>query len=149
MLNMLRRAWRELELLVSRPINRFTAAALSTYTMLWGVWLSNPFWQVFNQSPLYRWMADVASETVWGLGAVSVGVIMLYGVIRSSKKSLTIGAFVGFIHWLLIAVGYFAGSWQNTGGITSIFMATYCGVIYLNLRVVNHNLAFEKDSDII
>jgi hypothetical protein len=146
---MLRRAWRELELLVSRPINRFTAATLSVYTILWGFWLSNPFWQVFNQAALYDWMAEVASETVWGIGAMTVGAVMLYGVIRASHKSLTIGAFVGFIHWLLIALGYFAGNWQNTGGITSLFMATYCGIIYLNLRVVNHNLAFEKDSDII
>lgn len=74
---------------------------------------------------------------------------MTYGVVKASPKSLTIGAFVGFLHWLLIAIGYFAGNWMNTGGITSMAMAIYCAAIYLNLRVVNYNLAFEKDSDII
>lgn len=74
---------------------------------------------------------------------------MTYGVARPSNNSLTIGAFVGFLFWLVIAVGYFAGDWKNAGGITSVAMAVYCAAIYLNLRVVNHNLAFEKDSDII
>lgn len=132
-----------------RPINRVAAGTLSVYTMLWGLWLSNPFWDVFTQSELYGWLASVASETTWGLLALGVGLIMTYGVIKGSTKSLTIGAFVGFLHWLLIAIGYFAGDWRNTGGITSVAMAVYCGAIYLNLRVVNHNLAFEKDSDII
>lgn len=117
--------------------------------MLWGLWLSNPFWDVFHQGTLYRWLASVADETVWGLSALGVGIVMTYGVVKGSQKSLTIGAFVGFLYWLLIAIGYFAGNWRNTGGITSTAMAVYCAAIYLNLRVVNHNLAFEKDSDIL
>jgi hypothetical protein len=146
----LRRAWRGLVEALYRPINRVAAGTLSVYTMLWGLWLFNPFWEVFSQGAVYSWLASVANEAVWGTMAFVVGVVMTYGVMRASNKSLTIGAFVGFLHWLLIALGYFAGDWKNTGGITSTAMAVYCAAIYLNLRVVNHNnLAFEKDSDII
>jgi len=117
--------------------------------MLWGLWIANPFWEVFSQARLYGWMSDVAGEEIWGMGAMVAGGVMFYGVIRASHKSLTIGAFVGFLHWLAIAVAYFAGNWKNTGGVTSFFLALYCAVIYLNMRVVDCNLAFEKDSDII
>jgi len=149
MLSVLKRAWRGLVRELYRPINRVAAGTLSIYTILWGLWLSNPFWEVFPHVKIYSWLGNVASETAWGILAVGVGVIMTYGVIRASEKSLTIGAFVGFLHWLLISIGYFAGNWQNPGGITSMAMAVYCAAIYLNLRVVNHNLAFEKDSDIL
>ncbi|QIN94014.1 hypothetical protein PP459_gp220 [Streptomyces phage Wakanda] len=149
MYSLLKRAWRGLVREIHRPINRVAAGTLSIYTMLWGLWLSNPFWEVFSQGKLYGWLGSVADETVWGLLALGVGAVMTYGVVKASPKSLTIGAFVGFLHWLLIAIGYFAGNWMNTGGITSVAMAIYCAAIYLNLRVVNHNLAFEKDSDII
>lgn len=137
MLKLFKRAWDGLALALSRPINKVAAVTLSIYTFLWGCWLANPFWEVFDNSRMYSWLQSVAPEPFWGWLAISVGVIMTYGVIRSSYNSLTIGAFVGFIHWLLIAMGYFAGDWENTGGLTSVAMAVYCAAIYLNLRFLH------------
>ncbi|QWT29917.1 membrane protein [Streptomyces phage TunaTartare] len=137
MVNILKRAWKELATALSKPINKVAAVVLSVYTFLWGFWIANPFWDVFKHAELYSWLSDVAPETFWGILAMAVGAIMTYGVVRGSENSLTIGAFVGFIHWLIIAMGYFAGDWKNTGGITSSAMALYCAAIYLNIRYLH------------
>lgn len=137
MINILRRAWESLATALARPINKVAAVVLSIYTFLWGVWIANPFWDVFGNAHVYDWLSGVAPEEYWGSMAMAVGAIMTYGVIRGSRNSLTIGAFVGFIYWLIIAMGYFAGDWKNTGGITSSAMALYCAAIYLNIRYLH------------
>jgi|SRR5882757_1559606 len=137
MLTLLRRALETLAIALSRPINKVAAVTLSIYTFLWGCWIANPFWNVFEHAKVYSWLSGIAPETVWGGIAIAVGIIMTYGVIRSSYNSLTIGAFIGFIHWLVISMGYFAGDWQNTGGLTSAAMAIYCAAIYLNVRFIH------------
>jgi hypothetical protein len=152
MIHFLRRAWEGLATALSRPVNKVAAATLSIYTFLWGLWLVNPFWSVFGTANVYSWLQSVASETAWGVLALLVGAAMTYGLVKSSENSLTIGAFVGFLHWLIIGMGYFAGDWHSTGGITSMTMAIFCAAIYLNMRFLHfrrNDLAFEKDSDII
>lgn len=137
MIEILRRAWEGLASALARPINKVAAVVLSVYTFLWGLWVANPFWNVFEYSRVYSWLDGIAPEEFWGGMAMVVGAVMTYGVVRSSYKSLTIGAFVGFINWLIIAMGYFAGDWKNTGGITSSAMALYCAAIYLNIRYLH------------
>ncbi|WMI33423.1 membrane protein [Streptomyces phage Phredrick] len=152
MINFLRRAWEGLALALSRPVNKVAAATLSVYTFLWGLWLASPFWEVFSGAHVYSWLDSVASETIWGILAMAAGAAMTYGLVKGSENSLTIGAFVGFLHWLVIGMGYFAGDWHNTGGLTSSAMAIFCAAIYLNMRFLHfrqNDLAFEKDSDII
>jgi hypothetical protein len=150
MIKFLKRAWEGLAFALSRPINKVAAATLSVYTFLWGLWLTSPFWEVFSSANVYSWLNSVMPEAAWGIVAMAVGAVMSYGLARGSENSLTIGAFVGFIHWLIISMGYFAGDWRNTGGLTSLAMAIYCGAIYLNLRFQHfheNDLAFEKNSD--
>lgn len=138
MVSILRRAWQELATALSKPINKVAAVVLSTYTFLWGFWIANPFWNVFGHAKIYDWLNQVAPESYWGCMAMAVGAIMTYGVMRGSANSLTIGAFVGFIHWLIISMGYFMGDWQNTGGVTSASMAIFCAAIYLNIRFLRY-----------
>jgi hypothetical protein len=137
MMNILRRAWNSLALALSRPINRVAAVTLSVYTFLWGCWLASPFWSVFAGTKMFDWLSSVGNEYFWGGLAISVGAVMTYGVARGSRNSLTAGAFVGFIYWLLISIGYFAGDWKNTGGLTAAAMAIFCAAIYLNLRFIH------------
>lgn len=116
-----------------RPVNTAAIIILGAYTTLWGLWVANPLWTVFDQAPLYNWMMQVMPEVIWGIIALCVGMLMVYGVIQHSYRSLTTGAFVGYFHWLIIAIMYFGGDWQNTGGITSLVVSIYCAFIWLNI----------------
>jgi hypothetical protein len=108
---------------------------MAVYTMLWGFWLVNPWWSVFEHAHLYDWLAGAAPEWFWGSFALVTGALMAVGIVRHTFAALTRGAFFGFIHWGIITTGYFLGDWQNTGGITAAMIAVYCAFIYLNLMV--------------
>ena len=123
-----------------KPVNTAAIILLGAYTTLWGIWVASPFWEVFSRAPLYSWMNAVMPEIFWGLIAIAVGILMIYGVLRHSFLSLTAGALVGYFHWLVIAIMYFGGDWQNTGGITSFIVSLYCGFIWLNITKNRDNL---------
>lgn len=131
---------------LGNPINTAAVVILGVYTFIWGLWVGNPFWDAFSRADLFTALSSVFPELVWGIFALSVGSIMFYGFIRPSYRTLTRGAWAGFVHWLIIAGGYFAGDWQNTGGITALMIAVYCGFVYLNLRVNRDTLDFEERS---
>jgi hypothetical protein len=122
------------------PVNTAAIIILGAYTTIWGLWVANPFWTVFTQAHLYDWMNRLMPEWAWGLIAIVVGLMMVYGVLRHSYRSLTLGALVGYFHWLAIAIMYFGGDWQNTGGITSLIIAIYSGFIWLNITRNKGNL---------
>jgi hypothetical protein len=118
-----------------KPINPAASIILGIYTVLWGLWVVNPFWSVFARAPLYTVMAQLAPEWAWGCFALFCGGLMIYGAAKRSFGALTRGAgFVG-MHWFLICLCYFLSDWQSTGGITALMMAIYAGFVYLNIRV--------------
>jgi hypothetical protein len=121
--------------ILSIPVNNAISLITGLYTLLWGLWVINPYWEVFSRAPLFNALNSVAPEYVWGFIALVTGTFMVWGVLKHSAKSLGRGTFIGFVHWTVIAGGYFAGDWQNTGGITALLIAIYSGYIYLNLRV--------------
>lgn len=118
-----------------RPINKAAISIMAVFTLLWGVWVGNPWWSVFNQADIFNAMQFLAPEYVWGLGALAVGVTMLHGVIKMSYNSLRLGAQTGFYFWLFASINFFIGDWKNTGGITLLMIAIYCGYIALNLAI--------------
>jgi hypothetical protein len=135
-----------------RPINTAAISIMGFFTILWGFWVGNPFWSVFDQADLYSFMTVFMPEWAWGLLAVTVGVTMVYGVLQNSLRKLRGGALVGFYFWLFASLNFFLGDWQNTGGITLLMIALYCGYIALNLHinrksfeVDQESFAFEKD----
>jgi hypothetical protein len=103
--------------------------------MLWGAWVANPFWSVFSRAPLYDAMASIAPEWAWGLFAIFIGCVILYGVLKPSYKTLTRAAWAACWHWAVIAGFYFVADYMNTGGITSLTFAIYAAFIYLNIKV--------------
>lgn len=118
-----------------RPINKAAISIMASFTLLWGCWVANPWWTVFTTAPLFNAMSLLAPEWVWGVTAIVVGIAMLAGVIRMSYRSLMMGASAGFYFWICASIAFFLGDWQNTGGITLLMIALYCGYIALNLRV--------------
>lgn len=79
-------------------------------------------------------------EYAWGCIALTVGMLMIYGVVRHSYRSLITGSLVGYFHWLMISIMYFGGDWQNTGGITAMIISIYCAFIFLNITKNKENL---------
>lgn len=117
------------------PINPTGSILLGLYTILWGFWISNPWWDVFDRAELYSGMQDLAPEWLWGAAAVAASIVTLYGAIKPSYRSFTIGALILAWHWGMVSLMYFLGDWQNTGGITSALIFTYAVYIFVNVRV--------------
>lgn len=118
-----------------KPINPAASIILGVYTVLWGLWVVNPFWSVFARAPLYSVMATIAPEWAWGCFALFCGSLMIYGAWKRSFGALTRGSIFVWGHWFLIGVCYFLGDWQSTGGITAIMLSIYAAFVYLNIRV--------------
>ena len=118
-----------------KPINTSAIVLLGVYTVLWGLWLIAPWWDVFTVAALYSQMAAIAPEWVWGMVALVCGSATMYGAIKPSYKTLSIGALVAGWHWTMVSVFYFSGDWHNTGGITAFIFAVYAAFVYLNIRV--------------
>jgi hypothetical protein len=119
------------------PINPAAVVLLGIYTVLWGLWVANPFWDVFSTAPLFSVLSTTAPEVFWGCLAIFCGCITIYGAYKRRYRPLIYGAATAGWHWMMIAVFYFAGDWQNTGGITALIFCVYAGFVYLNIRV-NH-----------
>jgi hypothetical protein len=130
------------------PINVSATIILGAYTVLWGLWVANPFWTVFTQADIFNVLADIGGEYLWGILAIVMGTITVYGVIKPSYGNLTRGAFSMFFQWLTVGICYFLGDWQNTGGITGIMLAVYAAFIWLNLRVNRRRFGWtEKEAN--
>lgn len=127
------------------PANTSAIILLGMYTVAWGLWLISPAWHTFGSAKLYSRMAMVAPEEVWGLVAVTSGLIIIYGVIRHSYHSLIAGSAVGAWFWMTVSVFYYIGDWHNTGGLTSMALSLYSGFIYVNTRVNKEHVTHLRD----
>jgi hypothetical protein len=127
-----------------KPINTAAIVLLGGYTILWGIWVGNPFWTVFTQAKLYSVLSGVAPEYFWGALAIVVGTMTVFGAVKRSYRSLVIGASVVGWHWFMIAIFYLMGDWHNTGGSTSMTFAVYAAYIYLNIKVNHGKNAWKK-----
>lgn len=116
-----------------RPLNTAAISILGVFSVLWGIWVGNPFWSVFRQAEIFEVMAAVLPEWAWGSIAFVVGSIMIYGVKEQKYHALKNGALAGFYFWLFASISFFAGDWKNTGGLTLAMIALYCGYVALNL----------------
>jgi hypothetical protein len=117
-----------------KPINPSIIIVLGVYTILWGLWVANPFWTVFTQAPLYSALA-LGGEYTWGGIVLAAGLLITRGATKPSYFNLILGSGVGFLTWLTVAIFYFVGDWANTGGLTALAFATYCLLVYLNIKV--------------
>lgn len=108
---------------------------LGAYTLLWGAWIGNPFWDAFSaRAGLYDEMADFMPEWAWGLHASIIGFAILYGVWHHWPRGLVWGHVAGVYHWGLIAVLYAAGDWRNTGAITALFLAVSTHMLWRSTK---------------
>src|SRR6478735_10097842 len=95
-----------------QPINTAVIIVLGFVTLMWGLWVVSPFWEVFTRADVYRHLAYLP-EWFWGAFAIISGVVMIWGVVRGSWASLMRGSWIGFIHWFVIDLLYWTGDWHN------------------------------------
>lgn len=125
-----------------QPINTAAIVILGVFTVIWGAWVANPFWDVFTSAKLYSALYNFAPfttfippEIFWGCLAIICGLVTCRGALKRTYRTLTVGSGVMVWHWAMIATFYFIGDWHNTGGITSLVLACYAAFIYLNIKV--------------
>lgn len=128
-----------------RPLNPALIIILGGYTMLWGLWVIMPFWDVFTSAGIYSVLASLAPEAFWGAVALCAGAITTYGAVRRHYGPLVRGALTAFWHWLMISIFYFMGDPFNTGGITALMLAFYAACVYVNIRVNYKNSKHNND----
>lgn len=126
---------RKLAQALLQPINPASVIILGVYTVVWGLWVANPFWSVFGQAKLFSTLALVAPEPFWGTIAIICGIVTVIGALKRSYRPLVRGAHACGWHWFMISIFYFIGDPLNTGGITALTFAIVAAYIYLNLRV--------------
>lgn len=117
------------------PINPAAVIILGIYTIVWGAWVANPLWEVFSHAPLYAKMATFAPEWAWGLLAIAMGAMTVYGAVRRYYPALVRGAASSGLFWFFVSIFYFVSDAASTGGITALVFAVYAFFIYLNIRV--------------
>lgn len=101
------------------------------YTFIWGLWIFNPFADTFGpDARIYDEMNAFMPEWAWGLHAVIIGAAMFYGACCAWPRGMVWGRIAGTYHWLLIALFYALGDWNNTGALTSIFVVVLLNVLY-------------------
>lgn len=128
---------------ILQPINSAAILIMGVYSFFWGVWIANPIWSTFDTADVFDAMADSAPEELWGGLAILVGLVIIHGVVKRSYRSLVTGALSGFFFWIIVTTFFFLGNWQNTGGITYLMIAVYCGFIWLNLRINRSHFALK------
>lgn len=118
-----------------RRISPAVIGILAIYTIVWGLWVASPFWSVFPAAPLYGALAALGTEMVWGCIAIAFGLLSLRGATKPSLPNLRFSSFIGFFHWLIIAIFYFIGDWTSTGGISSLAFAAFAALVWLNTKL--------------
>lgn len=127
-----------------KPINPAMIVLLGVFTIVWGFWVGNPFWDVFPHATLYSAMVFM-SEGSWGLIATAAGIIICHGAFTRKVGALILGAATGGVFWMVVSLMFFIGDWMNTGGITALTISIYCACIYLNLKVNCKHMDKHKD----
>lgn len=127
-----------------KPVNEVVTYLLGAYTVLWGLWLAAPWWDVFSSAMLYSGLVQLLPETVWGLIAIGAGFLTLAGLIKHLPRTFIFGAGAAGLHWFVIGLFYFLGDPTNTGGITAVFLSILATYIYLNVKI---NRSFGDNDD--
>lgn len=118
-----------------KPLNPSLIILLGVFTIMWGLWLVAPWWDVLSSADAFQFMDNVGPETVWGIVAIVTGIFTVRGAVSLKVKSLLSGSLVSALHWLMIAILCFLGDWQNTAWLTYFTIATYAAIVYMNIRV--------------
>lgn len=129
-------------LVILRPINPAWMLVIGFFCVSWGLFVMAPWWSVTTSADIYAVIGRSLDEGLWGGIAVVAGALMMYGAVRPSYTSLWIGTAFAGSWWTYLSVTLWVSDPTNTGGLTYGFIAVFCALLYLNIRV-NHELGHD------
>lgn len=95
---------------------------VSMISVVWGLWILNPFGDTFPSSPSFRGMALMTPEWVWGLAMMGLGLVRLYALYRSSVVWRARLSVVGWLVWGFISISFaLSNLWATATPIYGIF----------------------------
>lgn len=118
-----------------KPINPYGASLLGYLTLLWGIWIVNPLWHVFDSSRVYNKALELAPEWAWGTWAVVCGLGLIAAVHMRSTRLLACTSGFAIWHWGIVSVMMWWANWHDTAGLVYMFIALYSIFVFLNIKV--------------
>lgn len=117
-----------------KPMNPYASSILGMLTLMWGIWIVNPFWSVFASANVWHRAMQFAPEWAWGTWATVAGGAILFALFKGSTKWVARTLGFGIWHWWTVSGMLWWGDWQNTAGLTYMFIAIYTTFSYLNIK---------------
>ncbi len=118
-----------------KPMNPYGSSLLGFLTIMWGLWIVNPFWDVFQRAGVYSKALEFAPEWAWGTWSTVCGLAILASLWRNNAVWLCRAGAFAIWHWMTVSGMLWWGDWQNTAGLTYMFIGLYSVFVYLNMRV--------------
>lgn len=118
-----------------RPMNPHGASLLGFMTLMWGLWIIMPFWRAFDTAAVYSKALEFAPEWAWGTWSTLCGLGLIIAVFKKSTHWLSRTSGFAIWHWTTVSGMLWWGDWQNTAGLTYMFIGFYAIFVFLNIRV--------------
>lgn len=95
--------------------------------LLYGLYLSNPFFNVFSTTKTFVNIERIAPTHVWGIILMSLSVGVLYGYYREGADIKAAGMLLIGIYWLIAAMAIISANPLATSSIIYPWLA-YCNI---------------------
>jgi hypothetical protein len=110
----------------------------ATLATLWGVWLIVPWTQTFASSPGYSVMAELAPEWVWGLTAITAGIVQGSSLVVGHCRIRRTAALALIALWAFVGSALITANWRALSTVTYPLFAVASVLVYL--RIPRENL---------
>ncbi len=101
----------------------------------WGLWVGNPYWEVFPGSATFRIMAIVAPEWVWGTVMITLGVQHLCALYSKNLTWRYYSSVVAFLLWSFTAIVLMIGNPSSTATVTYGMLSSMSGLVMSKLML--------------
>jgi hypothetical protein len=104
------------------------------WAISWGVWVGNPWWDVFPSSTTFRFLGIVAPEWVWGLAMIGVGAAALVALYLGRLIWRYWVSVTAFLLWGFILLLFILSNFLSTATITYGMMVGMAGLAVGKLK---------------
>lgn len=101
--------------------------------ILWGVWVANPFWELFTASPVFGLMAHIGPEPAWGVTVFAVGCLQMGFVFSRQWTARRATAVLSLFVYVLLSVMFGLGNFRGVSTVIYAVFALLCWFAYVNI----------------